>query len=96
MEIASGKKFRRQRAGTDAKMDGMGPVLLGGMWNAWSAALGREPRTELDEFFAVTVFVKEEYARRIPGLVRVHEQLCTQVRKTLEEKNRPMSLHISQ
>ncbi|TVY64256.1 hypothetical protein LSUE1_G007265 [Lachnellula suecica] len=32
-----------------------GPTILGGIWNAWSAALGRKPRMELDEFFAIPV-----------------------------------------
>ena len=44
-----------------------GPVILGGIWNAWSDALGREPQIQLDEFFAVPVSVKEEYAKTVPG-----------------------------
>ncbi len=69
-----------------------GPVILGGIWNAWSNALGREPQIQLDEFFAVPVSVKEEYAKTIPGILRAHEYICGQVRKTVEENNRANAL----
>jgi hypothetical protein len=65
-----------------------GPMILGGIWNAWSNALGREPQMQLDEFFAVPVSVKEEYAKTIRGILRAHESICAQVRKTIEENNR--------
>ncbi|EPE30150.1 hypothetical protein GLAREA_12873 [Glarea lozoyensis ATCC 20868] len=65
-----------------------GPVILGGIWNAWSNALGREPQMQLDEFFAVPVSVKEEYAKTVRGILRAHESICSQVRKTIEENNR--------
>ena len=69
-----------------------GPVILGGIWNAWSDALGREPQIQLDEFFAVPVSVKEEYAKTVPGILRAHEHICAQVRKTVEENNRANAL----
>jgi hypothetical protein len=69
-----------------------GPVILGGIWNAWSNALGREPQIQLDEFFAVPVSVKEEYAKTVPGILRAHEHICAQVRKTIEENNRANAL----
>jgi hypothetical protein len=68
-----------------------GPVILGGIWNAWSNALGREPYIQLDEFFAVPVMVREEYAKTVPGILRVHEHICAQIRKTVEENNRANS-----
>ncbi|KAG4432839.1 hypothetical protein IFR05_011678 [Cadophora sp. M221] len=69
-----------------------GPVILGGIWNAWSDALGREPQIQLGEFFAVPVSVKEEYAETVPGILRAHEHICAQVRKTVEENNRVNAL----
>ena len=68
------------------------PVILGGIWNAWFDALGREPYIQLDEFFAVPVSVKEEYAKTVPGILRAHEHICAQVRKTVEENNRANTL----
>ena len=65
-----------------------GQVILGGIWNAWSDALGREPHIQLDEFFAVPVSVKEKYAKTIPGILRAHEHICSQVRKTVEENSK--------
>ncbi|TVY38476.1 hypothetical protein LOCC1_G006448 [Lachnellula occidentalis] len=55
-----------------------GPVILGGIWNAWSNVLGREPQIQLDELFAVPVSVKEEYAKTVPGILRAHEHICAQ------------------
>jgi hypothetical protein len=69
-----------------------GPVILGGIWNAWYDAPGRELQIQLDEFFAVPVSVKEEYAKTIPGILRAHQHICAQVRKTLEENNRANAL----
>lgn len=69
-----------------------GPVILGGIWNAWSDALGREPYMQLDEFFALPVSVKEQYAKTIPGILRAHEYICAQLRKTVEENNRADAL----
>ena len=63
------------------------PVILGGIWNAWTDALGREPQIQLSEFFAVPVSVKEKYAKTVPGILRAHEHICAQVRKTVEERN---------
>ncbi|RDL38292.1 Uncharacterized protein BP5553_02632 [Venustampulla echinocandica] len=65
-----------------------GPVILGGIWNAWSNALGREPHIPLDEFFAVPVSVKEEYSKTVPGILRAHGHIYAQVRKALEANNR--------
>lgn len=65
-----------------------GPVILGGIWYTWAEALGREPQVQLDEFFAVPVSVREVYAKTIPGIVRAHKQICTQVRKAVEENSR--------
>lgn len=62
-----------------------GRDILGGIWNSWSDALGREPHIQLDEFFAVPVSVKEVHAKTVPGILRAHEQICSQVRKTVEE-----------
>ncbi|KAH8665147.1 hypothetical protein BGZ60DRAFT_540508 [Tricladium varicosporioides] len=69
-----------------------GPVILGGVWNAWSDALSREPQIQLDEFFAVPVSVKEKYAKTVPGILRAHEHICAQVRKTVEQNNRVNTL----
>ncbi|RFU35947.1 hypothetical protein B7463_g411, partial [Scytalidium lignicola] len=77
--------------GTQSATDmvgGNGPVILGGIWIAWSDALGREPQIQLDEFFAIPVSVKEEYAKTVPGILRAHEHICAQVRKTVEENSR--------
>jgi hypothetical protein len=65
-----------------------GPAVLGGIWNTWSDALGREPRIQFDEFFAVPVHVKEAHATTIRGLLRVHKQIWAQMRKTLEENDK--------
>jgi len=65
-----------------------GPVILGGIWNAWFDALGREPQIQLDEFFAVPVGVREEYAKTVPGILRAHEKICAQIRKTVEQNSR--------
>jgi len=69
-----------------------GPVILGSIWNSWFDALGRKPTMQLDEFFAIPVSVKEEYAKTVPGILRVHEHICAQVRKTVEENNRDNAL----
>jgi hypothetical protein len=65
-----------------------GPVILGGIWNAWCDALGRQPHIQLDEFFAVPVSVGEEYARTVPGILRAHEHICAQLREPMEESIR--------
>ncbi len=65
-----------------------GPVILGGIWNTWTDALGREPHMQLDEFFAVPVSVADEYAKTIPGILRAREHMCSQLRKTIEENER--------
>lgn len=80
--------FYWTQSATNSMVGRNGPVILGGIWNAWSDALGREPQIQLDEFFAVPVSVKEEYAKTVPGILRVHEHICAQVRKTVEENNR--------
>ncbi|KAL2064200.1 hypothetical protein VTL71DRAFT_4694 [Oculimacula yallundae] len=66
-----------------------GPVILGGIWNIWSEALGREPQIQLDEFFAVPVSVGEQYAKTLPGILRSHEAICAQVRKTVADMTSP-------
>ena len=66
----------------------LGPVILGGIWNAWCDALGRQPHIPLHEFFAVPVSVGEEYARTVPGIVRAHEGICAQLREPLAENIR--------
>jgi len=43
---------------------------------------------QLDEFFAVPVSVKEVYAKTVPGILRAHEHICAQVRKTVGESSK--------
>jgi len=80
MESATGMTRRR------------GPITLGGIWNTWTDALGREPQIQFDEFFAVPIHVKEVYAKTVPGILRVHEHNYAQIRKTIEENNRTDAL----
>ena len=69
-----------------------GPVILGGIWNAWTAALGREPHMQLDDFFAVPVHVKEQFAKTVPGILKAHKYICAQIRKAMEENSRANAL----
>ena len=69
-----------------------GNVILGGIWNAWCDALGREPHFQLDEFFAVPVRVKEQFAKTIPGILRAHKQICAQIRKSMKENSDPNTI----
>jgi hypothetical protein len=69
-----------------------GPVILGGIWNAWTAALGREPHMQLDDFFAVPVQVKEQFAKTVPGILKAYKYICAQIRKAMEENSRAKAL----
>ena len=42
--------------------------------------------------FAVPVSVNEQYAKTVPGILRAHEQICAQVRKTVEENSKANAL----
>jgi hypothetical protein len=75
---------------TESALNGIwlrqGPVLLGGIWNAWVKAVGREPHVPLDDFFAAPIKFIDGYAPTLPELVKAHDYVCSQVRETREEE----------
>ncbi|KAH8592020.1 hypothetical protein B0O99DRAFT_690083 [Bisporella sp. PMI_857] len=65
----------------------VGPTILGGIWNVWHNAIGREPQIHLDEFFAVPVNISPKYSRKIQEILRAHESICAQVQGTSEDEH---------
>lgn len=59
-------------------------VILGSIWNAWTAALGK-PQVELGDFFAEPVGVDHHIAKNVPEILEAHKYICAQIRGTLEK-----------
>lgn len=64
-------------------LDGL--AIVGSIWNIWTEILGRRPQFQLDDFFVMPVSVPQKVAKTIPEILQAHENICSQVRGSLEK-----------